>query len=80
MHDENYLQGRLRINAASISIRSIAPASGKWRETLEGRSSAVKVEGSVDALLSTARRRAITAKNLLVVYGEATQIQSWECY
>ena len=79
-YDSNYLQGRLRLGAASIAIRSVLPNSSKWKETLEGRATAVKVENSLDALLVATRPRAIAAKNLLVIYDAASQIQGWECH
>jgi hypothetical protein len=79
-HDQKYLRGSVRVTAASIQIRSIAPDGGKWRESLEGRASAVKIEATSGALLAVARPRAVSANNLLTLYDENSRLSGWECY
>lgn len=80
LHDAPYLQGQAKVSAADITIRKILPAGSKWREELEGRSNAVKIEESKDVLLAAARSRAAAARNLLVIQGDSGQVVGWECY
>lgn len=79
-HDRQYVSGSAHINASAISIRTISPSAGKWREMVEGRSSAVKVENSLEALLAPARQRASASNNLLIIYQSDLNGFRWECY
>ncbi|QSI78510.1 hypothetical protein [Niveibacterium microcysteis] len=79
-HDAHYLTSTQRITAASIVIRSIHPKGNKWRESVEGRAAAVKIESAADALLALARPRAIAGNNLLAIYDSSLQLSGWECY
>lgn len=78
--DQAYLRGTARISAASISLRSVRQDGTVWRETTEGRATAVKVERNFDVLVPLARARAAGAKDLLVVYDTGGEIKSWECH
>ncbi|SEK15919.1 hypothetical protein SAMN05444746_1209 [Variovorax sp. OK212] len=80
LHDAPYLHGQAKVSAADITIRKVFPAGSKWREELEGRSTAVKIEASKDVLLAAARSRAAAARNLLVIQGDGGQVVGWECY
>lgn len=80
LHDAPFLQGQAKVSAADITIRKILPAGSKWREELEGRSTAVKIEESKDILLAAARSRAAAARNLLVIQGDSGHLVGWECY
>lgn len=79
-HDGPYLQEQANVSAANISIRKVLSHGNKWREELEGRSKAVKVEASREVLLVSARARAAVARNLLVIHGDCGQVVGWECY
>lgn len=79
-HDRQFLSGAARVTAESISIRSIRPSGTKWREGIEGRDTAVKVETRSDTLLAVARPRAVANKNLLTIYDSSLQLIGWECY
>lgn len=79
-HDARYLKGTFVLSAASIQIRAIRPHAGQWRETLEGRTQAVKIERTQEDLLAVARPRAIAAKNLLTIYDSDNQLCTWECH
>lgn len=80
LHDAPYLQAQAKVSAADITIRKVFPVGNKWREELEGRSTAVKIEASKDVLLAAARSRAAGARNLLVIQGDGGQVVGWECY
>jgi hypothetical protein len=80
LHDAPYLHGQVKVSAADITIRKVFPSGNRWREELEGRSTAVKVESSKDVLLAAARSRAVAARNLLVIQGDGGQVFGWECY
>ena len=79
-HDQRYLLGTTKVTAASIVVRSITHSDARWREHVEGRATAVKVESTSDALVTAARTRAIAAKNLLVIHSIGSAHVSWECY
>lgn len=78
-HDRRYLDGSTKVEASSIAIRSVKPHGAKWRETIEGRTTAVKIEDTKDALLATTRTRAAAGNDLLVVYA-GSQLAAWECH
>ncbi len=78
-HDRNYLTGRTSISSASIKIRSIRRTGTVWKEFIEGRSAAVKVERDLAQLLPATRTRAISAKDLLVQFGSNGEVVLWEC-
>jgi RiboL-PSP-HEPN len=79
-HDRRFLQGTIKVSASSIVIRSITHSDAKWRERVEGRAPAVKVEATSDAIVAVARPRAIAAKNLLVIHSSNSDLVQWECY
>lgn len=78
--DSGYLQGTTRISAASISVRSVKQDGNVWRETTEGRATAVKLERDLDVLVPLARSRAANTNDLLVLYEPGGEISRWECY
>lgn len=78
-HDQNYLAGRTPISSTSIKIRSIRNAGAVWKEFIEGRRKAVKVETDLSPLLTAARTRAISANDLLVQFGKRGEVVLWEC-
>lgn len=78
-HDRNYLTSRTSINSASIKIRSIRSAGTVWKEFIEGRRTAVKVETDLAQLLPSARTRARSAKDLLIQFGSRGEVVLWEC-
>jgi hypothetical protein len=80
LHNLRYLQGQSRISAASISIRTVMPENNKWREKIEGRSKAVKIENSLENLLVAAKPRSIAAGNLFIVRDVNFQISKWDCH
>ncbi len=79
-HDRQYLCGTNKISLASIKIRSIRSSGVVWRESLEGRTTAVKIEQNLELLLPATRTRAISAKNLLVQFDANGKIAHWECH
>lgn len=79
MHDVNYLNGRNSIKASSISIRTVKQVQGQWKEYVEGRSTAVKVENDLSVLILQSKRRAISSENLLVQLASNGEIELWEC-
>ena len=78
--DARFLSGAQKVSAATLSVRSVRPHGGAWRETLEGRSTAVKISASLDNLLTLTRARAARNGNLLVVFDSATSVREWDCY
>ena len=79
-YDRDYLKNRENtITVASIKIRSIRSVGTVWKEFVEGRPKAVKVEANLSQLLPAARARAISAKDLLVQFGSNGEIVLWEC-
>lgn len=78
--DRGYLRGTTRISSASISIRSVKKDDHVWRETTEGRATAVKLERDHDVLVSLARTRAASANDLFVLYDPEGEIRGWECH
>lgn len=78
-HDRNYLAGRSSISSTSIKIRSIRSVGAVWKEFIEGRRTAVKVETDRTQLLTAARARARSQKNLLVQFGNTGEVLFWEC-
>lgn len=80
MHDPRYLTPAGTIDSRSITIRTIRNELGIWRESLEGRPKAVKLERDLTILLPAARARAAAAMNLFVQFGENGEIVDWECH
>ena len=78
--DDTYLRGTSKVSASSIAIRTIKRHDNIWRETIEGRRSAVKVESNLDVLIPLTRTRAVAAKNLLVIFNADGEVEAWECY
>ena len=78
-HDRNYLTGRTLVSAASIKVRSIKNSGAVWKEIIEGRRTAVKVETDLAQLLPAARGRAVAAKDLFVQFGSGGEVVLWEC-
>lgn len=79
-HNTRYLGGAFRLTASTLKIRAVKPHAGKWRETIEDRTQAVKIESTQESLLEVARPRAVAAKNLLTIYDADNQLSAWECY
>ena len=78
--DAAYLRGTTKVSAASVMIRTIKRQDNSWRETIEGRTSAVKVESSLDVLVPLTRARAAAAHNLLVIFNADNEVETWECH
>ena len=79
-HDLSYLSGATAIDAATMRMRFVRKNSNNWKEYLESSSRAVRVSNERPALLGLARSRAVQNKNLLVIYDDQGQVESWECY
>ena len=78
-HNRDYLTSRISIGATSIKIRIIKKVDQVWKEFIEGRRAAVKVETDLEMLLPAARSRAASAKDLLVQFGSNGEVVLWEC-
>ncbi|WP_082356708.1 HEPN domain-containing protein [Pseudomonas nunensis] len=79
-HDLDYLSGNTTIDSTSIKIRTIKPESGFWKEMVDNRTKAVKVERNLDVLMPLAKSRAAASSNLLVEFNSSGQINYWECH
>lgn len=79
-HDPGYLAGADTPNVDNMKIRSIRYHSGQWKEQLEGRLRAVKIDANRSALINLARPRATQHGNLFVIYDDVAEIESWECF
>lgn len=78
--DPNYLNGVDTPDASKMKIRSVRYQAGQWKEHLEGRLKAIKVDANRSSLIDLARPRANQQGNLLVVYDNSSEIESWECF
>ncbi|CAB3699886.1 hypothetical protein [Trinickia soli] len=78
--DSRYLQGIQKVSSNSLTVRAVRPHGARWRETVEGRTTAVKIGTSLDSLLPAARSRCARGKNLLVVFESGSQVREWDCY
>ncbi|MCC2638872.1 MAG: hypothetical protein K0Q68_2591 [Moraxellaceae bacterium] len=74
-----YLNGQESINSSTIKIRSIRSDRGVWKEFVEGRNSAVKVERDILLLAPQAITRAASSNNLFVQFDINGGVVSWEC-
>jgi hypothetical protein len=54
--------------------------SGIWKEIIEGRAKAVKVERDITVLMPIAKSRAVASQDLLVQFGMNGEVESWECH
>ena len=80
VQDLDYLTAADTPNVGAMKIRSIRYQSGQWKEQLEDRLRAVKVDSDRSSLINLARPRASQHGNLFVVYDDAAEIESWECF
>lgn len=78
-HDKDYLNGAAGVSSGSFNIRSVRYVGAVWKEFVEGRHKAVKVETDLQMLLATARSRALSANDLLVRYDMEGDVAFWEC-
>lgn len=79
-HDRSYLSSAGVISARDISIRKISFDNGIYKEFIEGRSSAVKRSDDLNVLRPISQMRAISGKNLFIIFGETGIVEDWECH
>ena len=78
--DTRYLAGHQKVSSTMLKIRAVRPYNGAWRETLEGRRTAVKIESAIDILLPQTRARSAQNGNLFVVFESASMVSECDCY
>ena len=79
-HDGQYLNGNKKLKASDIRIRTVKLDDNRWRERVEGRSSAIKIERNLEDLIVHTKARAASAKDLLIQHNENGGVLLWECH
>jgi len=78
-HDAKYLRGD-SLNASFVRIRMIKMDRGLWKEFVEGRHRAIKVNAGLPELLPQTRTRASSAEDLFVQLSDDGAVAAWECF